>query len=121
MAKTVGVDGIAAACASIFRQYGQEVDERLRSDLQYAGEFATNEVHRLSPSASGKYAGGWDYTFKARKGELTVVVGNTSKPSLTHLLEKGHMNRDGSWNSAREHIEPAFEAAAEVIERRLDV
>lgn len=141
MARTCGVDSIAAAMSQIFEEYGREVDESLRSDLQYAGEFTANEASRLSPKGDGHYYGhklneegervkvrksgkhyaaGWDYSFeKDPYGGMSVIVHNTSKPSLTHLLEKGHMDRAGGWTDAREHIEPAFEKGAEVLERRL--
>ena len=134
MARKTGAESLASAVGYLLRQYGEQVDEALKSDLQYAGEFAVNEVVRLSPKRSGtkgkktsenekgrktSYSKGWDYTFTSRGGELKVTVGNTTKPSLTHLLEKGHMNRDGSWTSARKHIEPAYDAAVEFLERRL--
>lgn len=119
MARKTGADSLASAIAYIMREYGEEVDEALRSDLQYAGEFAANRARELSPKASGEYSTGWDYTFSGKKGELKVTVGNTTKPSLTHLLEKGHMNRDGGWTGARRHIEPTYDAAVELLERRL--
>lgn len=120
MARTVGIDSIESAFAAIFEEYERELDDSLRSDLQYAGEFTVNEVSRNSPKRTGKYAPGWDYAFEADAyGGVSVIVHNTSKPSLTHLLEKGHMNRDGGWTSAREHIGPAYERGAELLERRL--
>lgn len=120
MARTVGIDGIESAFAQIFEEYGREVDESLKSDLQYAGEFAANEASRLSPKDSGEYGRGWDYGFEDDGlGGLSVIVHNSSKPSLTHLLEKGHMQRDGGWTDAREHIEPTFERASKLLERRL--
>lgn len=124
MSKVVGVDSLAAAIAEILEEYGEQVDEQFRDDMQYAGEFATNRVRELSPSRTGKYRTGkyktgWDYTFQANGGELSVEVGNTEKPSLTHLLEKGHMDRGGGWTSAIVHIETAYEDAAELLDRRL--
>lgn len=120
MARTIGVDSISAAFAQVFEEYGREVDESLRSDLQYAGEFGANEASRLSPKDSGDYARGWDYSTEVDPyGGLSVVIHQTKKPSLTHLLEKGHMDRAGGWTDAREHIEPTFERASEVLERRL--
>lgn len=141
MARTVGVDSIESAFAAIVEDYKRELDDSLRSDLQYVGEFTANEIHRSSPVGQGiyysrkkngeggytkvrrsgkHYNAGWDYAFETDGyGGLSVVVHNTTKPSLTHLLEKGHMNVDGSWTSAREHIEPAYERGAELLERRL--
>ena len=123
MAEKVGVDSLEAAIARIERQYGEEVDARLRSDMQYIGEFTANEVTRNSAAFhdTGEYQRGWDYKYKASKDEIKVVVGNSGKHApLTHLLEKGHMNRDGSWTGGRKHIEPAYDKAVEVLDRRLN-
>ena len=119
MAKTYGIESLGTAVAKIVRDYGEEVEQKLQEDLQYAGEFAANRARELSPKSTGRYAQGWDYTFMAKKGMLTVEVGNTTKPSLTHLLEKGHMDRGGGWTSAREHIEPTYNEAVELLERRM--
>ena len=124
MGTTCGVAGLSAAVARIKREYGEDVKQELQDDLIYAGEYCAGELARTSPSRPGrggkKYRTGWDYRFKAKGGNLTVEVGNTTKPSLTHLLEKGHMTRNhGGWVSAREHIEPAFEKTVEMLDRRL--
>lgn len=119
MARVYGMESLGAAVAKIAREYGDEVERKLQEDLQYAGEFAANRARELSPKASGKYARGWDFSFKAKRGELTVEVGNTTKPSLTHLLEKGHMDRGGGWVDEHEHIEPTYDEAVKLLERRI--
>ena len=119
MAKVYGIASLGTAVAKIAREYGDEVEQKLQDDLQYAGEFAANRARELSPKASGKYARGWDYSFSGRKGELVAEVGNTTRPSLTHLLEKGHMDRGGGWVGGRKHIEPTYDEAVVLLERRL--
>lgn len=121
MVKT-GAASLEAAVKRLLRDYVDEVDESLKRDLRHAGEVAAIEVSKGAKSrfgGTGKYASGWDYSFSARGGVLTAVVHNTSQPSLTHLLEKGHMNRDGGWTPGHEHIEPAYEKGRQVLERSL--
>lgn len=121
MARKTGVDSLASAIAYLLRQYGEEVDEKLRDDLQYAGEFATNRAREESPKSSGEYSRGWDYRFRASKGKLVVEVGNAGKRApLTHLLEKGHMDRGGGWVGGRKHIETAYDDAVALLERRMN-
>ena len=123
MARKVGADSLASAIGYLLRKYGEEVDDALKAELQYAGEYTANEVHAQAQAklgGTGKYAGGWDYAFTGRGGKFKVIVGNTTQPSLTHLLEKGHMNRDGSWTAGRPHMEPAYNKAVELLERRLN-
>ena len=116
-------DSIEAAFAQIFEAYERELDDQLEDDLTYAGESAAGEAARRAPSRGRSrkhYAGGWDYGIdKDAYGGISVTVHNKSKSSLTHLLEKGHMARDGGWVSAREHIEPAYELGVKILERRL--
>lgn len=119
VARAYGIESLGSAIAKIVKDYGEQVEEKLQDDLQYAGEFAANRARELSPKQGGRYSQGWDYTFTAKKGMLTVEVGNTTKPSLTHLLEKGHMDRGGGWTSAREHIEPTYDETVALLERRM--
>ena len=66
------------------------------------------------------YASGWtSTTSKDAYGGIKAVIRNKDKYMLTHLLEKGHLNRDGSMSKAFPHIEPAVEEAFEEIERKL--
>ena len=119
MARVYGMESLGAAVAKIAREYGEDVEQSLQDDLQYAGEYAANRARENSPKRSGDYAKGWDYSFKAKRGELTVEVGNTTKPSLTHLLEKGHMDRGGGWTSGDGHIEKTYDEAVKLLERRI--
>ena len=58
--------------------------------------------------SGGKYAKGWEY--KINMSEQSVTVFNSGKhKSLTHLLELGHLNRDGSFWPGDAHILPAYE------------
>ena len=56
---------------------------------------------------SGKYAKGWTVT---RDGN-TFIIHNKTRPYLTHILERGHMNRNGSRTSGQPHIAPNEEKA----------
>lgn len=125
MAVKCGPATLTRALARIKREYGDEVEKKIQEDLTYAGEYAAGELARTSPRESGIYAKGWDYRFLARKGVLTVQVGNITRPTLSHLLEKGHaissesMLHRAGWSPPKKHIEPGFDATVEVLERRL--
>lgn len=120
---TCTAGGIESTFAKIFEEYEREVDDQLESDLVYAGESAAGEAARKSPSRGGAgkhYKSGWDYGIeKDAYGGISVIVHQKAKPSLTHLLEKGHMARDGGWVGARVHIEDAYELGVKILERRL--
>lgn len=70
-----------------------------------AKEVSTDTAKRLkqtSPERTGKYATGW----KVKKNKGNYIVHNAVAPQLTHLLENGHMNRDGSRTAPVVHIKP---------------
>lgn len=77
------------------------------------------------PGDTGEYSAGWRY--KTEPGSYTgseATVYNTSKPSLTHLLEKGHElwvhGKDtGRRAPAYLHIAPAADAGMEAMEKEL--
>ena len=119
MGEVCGVDGLARAVQRIKREYGVEVEEQLKEELIYAGEYCAGQAAKMSLKRTGGYSHGWDFRFKAKRGELTVEVGNRTKYMLAHLLEKGYMNWRGVWVGGREHIEPAFDDTVELLDRRL--
>ena len=56
-----------------------------------------------SPKRKGKYASGW--SFEVEKQRLyTVATLYNKKPGLPHLLEFGHVTRNGTKRGARPHI-----------------
>ena len=71
---------------------------------------------KVEPRKTGVYASGWT---KAKDGENTIVK-NRTKPHITMLLENGHAKRNGGRVSARVHIAPVEEWAAEELEQRTE-
>lgn len=51
----------------------------------------------------------------SQKGAMNVEaeVGNSAKPGLVHLLEKGHLTLTGRRTNAYPHMAPAFDAMQE--------
>ncbi|HZH62393.1 MAG TPA: HK97 gp10 family phage protein, partial [Metabacillus sp.] len=66
-----------------------------------------NYLKKNSPENTGDYAKGW----AKKKVGTAQVIHNRTDYQLTHLLEKGHVNRDGSRTEAIPHIKHAEEKA----------
>lgn len=74
------------------------------------------EVKQLSPVRTGDYKQGWKVK-KQKNGDY--IVHNKTDYQLTHLLEKGHVNRDGSRTQGKEHIRPAEQNAIRKFEQAI--
>lgn len=123
MGRVVACYEFDGALAEILHEYGQEIERSMAEDVRIAGEVAARTTQDLAGSVlggTGKYAGGWTHDFEQDVHSATDTTHNTSQPSLTHLLEKGHMTRGhGGWVSGRRHIADGAEAGFAELERRL--
>lgn len=66
----------------------------MRDDIRHAAKLAEDELHTASPKLTGHHAEGWRTYFDQRISRGIVAqatVAATVKPSLTHLLEFGHI------------------------------
>lgn len=99
--------------------YSAEVTRELNKNLKEVAE-ETAEILKKGGSykeRTGKYTPDWSVT--ARKAVSVTKseqysVHNRKHYQLTHLLEKGHVTRNGSRTRAFEHILPAEQAAEEL-------
>ena len=88
----------------------KEVAEKTAETLRQGGPY--NE-------RSGKYTRDWDVKLRKRSySSVTMTeeytVYNKKNYQLTHLLEKGHVSRNGSRVRPFEHIKPAEELAEQM-------
>lgn len=116
------VDDLTSALVEACRTYTEEVVKKVEDGITDIGKEATDEVKSLAPVGQGGYRRNWTYRIDRSGGEYKVTVHvKGRKYRLTHLLEYGHLNRDGS-TRAREfpHISIAEKHAEEKVNELLE-
>lgn len=100
----------------ILSEFKKEVRADASKAFEQIGSQTAAKLRATSPKKSGEYAKGWrKKTQGGVMGSKTVVVYNSKKPQLTHLLENGHVtrNKKGTYGRtpAHVHIKPVEEWA----------
>lgn len=125
----VDAEGFAYALDDILKDYVKDVKESFNECGREVSKEGVNMLRTTSPTRSGAYASDW--AFKEEKGMLgtsVFVIYNKKHYQLTHLLEHGHVIRNGTRRTfgsvgAREHIKPTEqwvqEELPDLIERKL--
>ena len=97
----ISIGAMQSAVSGILEDYQEEVIEAVDEAAEEVAKEAKKELKATSPKGDGKkkghYADGWSYRVeKSRVKGTQVIVSNAKKPGLTHLLENGHVTRNGT-------------------------
>lgn len=116
--RRVTVDGLADAVQGILEQYANNVEDAMAPVLKKTAQTGRAELRATSPKKTGDYAKGWQYS--ASEDGLHYRIYNGTEYRLTHLLEHGHVIRNGTKRKygfvpAREHIAPVDEKVIEQL------
>ncbi len=93
----------------ILNDYCVDIQDGISQEAQTISRQAVDELKVTSPKRprSGKYAKGWTVNTKKGRGIINCTVWNAKHWRLTHLLENGHITRNGRTRAkAIKHIEP---------------
>jgi hypothetical protein len=103
----VTADTLGATIAESLQEFSDEKTKEIKSILTDKSKELAENIKKDSPKKSGEYSKGWTATKQYEDNlNISYVVHNKNKPQITHLLENGHMNRDGSRTESIPHIEP---------------
>lgn len=104
----------------ILDQYGEKVDRVVEDAVDKTAKDTARELRNTSPKRYGDYARSWTSKKDGKKGR---IVHNRDHYQLTHLLENGHVIRNGVGTYGRtrpiKHIEPAEQKGIEEFEDRI--
>lgn len=132
MARKTAMDKLNTAIADILSTYADDITgnvSEIAKDMGRKGAQAlkqkSKETFPVQPGGkiTGEYAKGWKS--QSREGRTgTVVTIYNSHPALPHLLEYGHVTRNGTNRSfprtpGHEHIKPVADELIETFEREV--
>ena len=123
MSSNIGIDGFADSSLSGLEEYTSEVREELPKIAKRLGNRARKKLKETSPRGDDSqkhYADAWRISQEKTIGGVELTIHNASKPGLTHLLEKGHLNVDGSRTDPIVHIAPVQEELNEEFQKEVE-
>lgn len=127
MADTIDVADLTKALVDACTTYTDDVKQKVHKGIRKIARETKSEV--VSKSPKGKvnlvrdykhYKDGWTTSTKESNGVYTVTVHN-KKYQLVHLLELGHLNRDGTTRSrVFPHVEPVNTDVDKKVDKLLE-
>lgn len=86
---------LAEQAEKLLETYSKEVTEQMKKVIKKDVNSAKRDLQGASPRKTGKYASGWSVKDEGSKLTTNFVIYNKT-PGLPHLLEFGHVIRNGT-------------------------
>lgn len=115
----IGADDLTKAIGETLTAYGKQADEVLQEELPAVLKDAVKTLKKTSPKKTGDYSKGWTYKVKNNRLGVQGVIYNKKEGSITHLLENGHLTRNGKRTEPQKHIAPVNEEVQTEIVKRI--
>ncbi len=116
--KKSSADKFGASVAAMLDAYGLEVAKNLEEITKEYAKRGAKEVKAASQQFGGHYANGWTSRFETGRYSAQGTIYNQTVPGLPHLLEHGHVTRNGTGRTfgqtpAHPHIAAAEQKISE--------
>lgn len=102
------------------REYGDEAEKAVREVVPEVAKEAAKKLRSESPKNTGKYRKGWMAKVENARLGVSATVYNKAKPGLAHLLEYGHVKRNGGRTRPNPHIAPVNDWAEEEALKKIE-
>lgn len=101
------IQNLASEIVKEMEKYSKEIDQEMNDAKNEVSRNLKKELEIKSPKKLGIYKKGW----RIKEFKTKNVVHNKTSYQLTHLLEHGHVLRNGKRSETKVHIRPAEEHA----------
>lgn len=119
MENTIKIDDLEKTISKLTGDYARQLSKEVDKGLKEAAYHAAGTLKKGGPykEHKGDYTPSW-YVTKTKSEDPTIenpvyVVHNRRAAHLAHLIEKGHVGRDGKRVKPFVHIEPVDSKAQE--------
>lgn len=113
-------DSITVQMREVMDEVSEAYQKGVSKAVTKVAKDSATKLKSSSPKRTGKYARGWSVK---KDGDKSATVYNKTAPSLTHLLENGHVirNKKGTYGRApaHKHIAPVEQWAITEFENEL--
>lgn len=110
----------------ILNDYSHDIQEAITDEAQKIAKEGQSKLKSTSPKnrkntkSKGKYAKGWKVKTTKGRGFVNCTIYNATDYQLTHLLENGHLTRNGSRTKPIKHIEPVHDECCNEFEKNVE-
>lgn len=120
----ININELTKTVNKILQDYGNEISDGAAEAAQAEAKETVKQLKTTSPKnengSKRGYAKTWKFKFERnRLGSFVATVHNEKNYRLTHLLENGHLARNGKWVKGNEHIHPAELDAIAKFEKKI--
>ena len=121
MSKTVSIDGMAEAINEGLQEYAKLASSEVKRAVRKSAKTVKEEIEAGAPSRTGRYKSSWVATKQEESSQsLQMVVHSKDRYQLSHLLENGHVKRNGGRVPGIKHIQKNEQEAIEEFESRVE-
>lgn len=120
MADTVTLSNFSKEIKDVLKEYGESAQRIVDEEVENVSKDAVKKLKKESPKESGEYRKGWKMRKKETRFGLETTVYNSTHGWLVHLLEDGHLKRNGTERTnAQPHVGPAQKWAEKELLKRI--
>lgn len=113
---------------SIINDFSEECKDEVNLAIHDATDYTLDEIRDYVPAGAEewkswkKYLKGWETksTYKMTTDSTLYTIWNPKQYMLTHLLEKGHVMKNGKRTRAFPHVSVAAEKGMQYLDERLN-